>query len=206
MISEDTLTSLKSSIESTTNYRDVDLVRRDDWGAITFDSVKEHITYAINMTSSLTQMPLESLTDQAANDLQSHMPAVASLFARINDFGIEQGDASAMRNEIAIQVKDTVEQMHTTYSKWLPYLAYQRGDIARNICNRGASQWTRVVHTHVSCEITSGFGESSSSTEPADVSGVCAGYRRSENARCGSPCGYQEHIRKCFHWPCGRTI
>lgn len=133
MISEDTLTSLKSSIESITNYRDVDLVRRDDWGAITFDSVKEHITYAINMTSSLTQMPLESLTDQAANDLQSHMPAVASLFARINDFGIEQGDASAMRNEIAIQVKQTVEQMHTTYSKWLPYLAYQRGDIARNI-------------------------------------------------------------------------
>ena len=133
MISKDTLASLKSNIDSITEYQDVDLVKRGDWGAITFESVKEHITYAIDTTSVLAQMPLESLTDQAANDLQSQMPAVASLFARINEFGIEQGNASATRDQIANEVKGNVEQMHAMYSRWLPYLAYQRGDITRNI-------------------------------------------------------------------------
>ena len=78
-------------------------------------------------------MPLKSLTDQAASELQLQMPAVANLFARINDFGIEQGNASATRDQIATEVKNTVEQMHAIYSRWLPYLAYQRGDITRNI-------------------------------------------------------------------------
>lgn len=133
MISDDTLNNLKTAIESIVEYRDVDLVKRDDWGTITFDSVKDHIAYAIDMTSVLEDMPLESLTDHAASELESHMPDVAELFDHINSFDIEEGDASALRDQLADQVKDAIEQMHEQYSRWIPYLAYQRGDIAKNL-------------------------------------------------------------------------
>ena len=133
VISKDTLTNLTSAIESITKYRDTDLVERDEWGSITFDSVKPHITYAINTTLLLADMPLKSLTDHAAHELQSRMPAVADLFDRIDSFGIEQGDAAAIRDQIAHQVKTDVDQMHALYSRWIPYLAYQRGDITSNI-------------------------------------------------------------------------
>lgn len=133
MISDDTLNKLTTAIESITTHGDVDLVKREDWGSITFDSVRNHITYAIKMTSLLRDMPLDSLTDHAARELQSHMPAVAALFDRIDSFGIEQGNASATRDQIAAEVKNAVEQMHAQYSRWIPYLAYQRGDISNNI-------------------------------------------------------------------------
>lgn len=95
MISEDALANLRNAIESITKYGDVDLVRRDEWSMITFDSVERHITYAITMTAFLAEMPLESLTDHAAGELQSRMPAVADQLARIDSFAIDQGDPSA---------------------------------------------------------------------------------------------------------------
>lgn len=133
MISEDALANLRNAIKSITRYGDVDLVRRDEWGMITFDSVERHITYAITMTAFLAEMPLESLTDHAAGELQSRMPAVADQLARIDSFAIDQGDPSATRDQISTQVKNNVEQLHVLYSKWIPYLAYQRGDIDENI-------------------------------------------------------------------------
>lgn len=133
MISEDTLTNLRDYIRAISEYTVADLVKREAWGTITFDSVKQHITYAINMTSLLAQMPLEALTDQAAHDLQSQMPAVASLFANIDGFGIEEGNAKVNRDQISSQVKNAVEQMHESYSRWIPYLAYARGDIDKNM-------------------------------------------------------------------------
>ena len=133
MLSENALTNLRDAIESITKYRDLDLVRRDEWGKITFDSVEQHITSAINMTSALAEMPLESLTDHAARELQSPMPAVAAQLASIDSFAIDQGDPSTTRNHISNEVKRNVEQMHVQYSRWIPYLAYQRGDIDENI-------------------------------------------------------------------------
>lgn len=133
MISEDALANLQGAIRSITKYQNVDLVRRSKWGAITFDSVEQHIDYAIDMTSILATMPLESLTDHAANELRSQMPAVADQLARVDDFAIDQGDASARRAQIETEVKRNVEQMHVVYSRWFPYLAYQRGDIDKNI-------------------------------------------------------------------------
>lgn len=133
MISEETLTGLREQIQSITKYNSADLVKRDDWGKITFESVMQHISYAIEMTSVLAQMPLEKLTDHAVHELQSQMPVVATHFARIDDFSIEQGNASAVRNQISQELENAVEQMHKSYSRWIPYLAYQRGDIDENI-------------------------------------------------------------------------
>lgn len=133
MVSEDTLTGLMDQIPSITKYNSADLVKREDWGKITFESVEQHIVYAIEMTSVLAQMPLDKLTDHAVGELQSQMPIVASQLARIDDFSIEQGDPSAARNDISYELKNAVEQMHESYSRWLPYLAYQRGDIAESI-------------------------------------------------------------------------
>ena len=133
MLSENALTSLRSAIESITKYGDVDLVRRDEWGKITFDSVEQHIAYAINMTSLLAEMPLESLTDHAAGELKARMPEVAGQLDLIDNFAIDQGDPATTCAQISAQVKNSVEQMHVLYSRWIPYMAYQRGDISESI-------------------------------------------------------------------------
>lgn len=133
MISETALNDLKVNIESITKYRDTPLKGRPEWGTITFDLVENEIDYVLSMTSKLADMRLESLTDQAAADLYNSMPSIVALLDRIDQFDVEQGNASATRDDIARQIKVAVEDMHAQYSKWLPYLAFQRGDMDADI-------------------------------------------------------------------------
>ena len=131
MVSESTLDSLKTNITSITKYQDDDasLTRRSAWGTtITFDVVASEIDYVLSMTSTLAQMPLDSLTDIAASELLDSIPPVAQVLDRIDSFDVGQGNASATRDQIAIQLKDAVDNMYTQYGKWMPYLAFLRGD------------------------------------------------------------------------------
>ncbi len=133
MISKETLDSLKTNIASITKYQDSSLTSRPEWGTITFDVVAAEIDYALSMTSSLAEMPLDSLTDIAASELFNSMPDVAQLLDQIDSFDVEQGNASATRDETARGLKDAVVYMHEQYGKWLPYLAFRRGDTDANI-------------------------------------------------------------------------
>ena len=130
MVSKDTLDELNSHIASITKYQDKDtsLIRRSEWGTITFDVVTKEVDHVLSMASSLAQMPLDSLTGTAVSDLLQSLPHVAQSLDRIDSFDVEQGNASATRDEIVIQVQDAVVNMHTQYAKWIPYLAFLRGD------------------------------------------------------------------------------
>ena len=134
MISQEMLATLKIAISSITKYKNTPLVKRStEWGKITFEDIESDINNVLTVTSSLEEMPLDHLTDAAAEELQTHMSLVAELFERIDTFDLSQGIPNDMRNQIVREFKPTADGMHMHCSRWLPYLAYQRGDIAENI-------------------------------------------------------------------------
>ena len=134
MISQERLATLKTAISSITKYKNTPLVKRStEWGKITFEDIESDINNVLTVTSGLEEMPLDHLTDTAAKELQNHMTLVAGLLERIDTFDLSQGIPNDVRNQIVLEFKPSAEGMHMYCSRWLLYLAYQRGDIAEKI-------------------------------------------------------------------------
>lgn len=133
MASAELAQQLEEQLATVTRYEDSELIsRRDDWGAITFDSAAQDIKTALSIALDLSAMPLIHITDQAAQDIRDAIPNVATSLEQIDDFKL-QGDAERNRDDIAANLKNAVAQLHTVASQWIPYLAYKRGDFSENI-------------------------------------------------------------------------
>ncbi len=132
MASEAIVLQLKEQLEKINRYQDAELIRRSDWGTITFKIASQDIELALSIASDLSAMPLMYLTDQAAQDIMAQIPHVSTHLQLIDEFKLE-GDASKNRNNIAAHLKNAVAALHTAASQWIPYLAYKRGDFSANI-------------------------------------------------------------------------
>lgn len=133
MASADLVQQLEEEIETITRYEGAELIsRREDWGAIMFDSAAQDIGTALSIALDLSAMPLIHLTDKAAQDISNAIPNVATYLKQIDEFKL-QGDAERNRDGIAANLKNAVAQLHTEASQWIPYLAYKRGDFSENI-------------------------------------------------------------------------
>ena len=84
-------------------------------------------------TNSLSVLPLEYLTDSAVTQIQSEATQVAEVFSRVDSFNIEQQTPTQTRDNIVAEVHDRADKLYTVASPWIPFLAYQKGDVAKNI-------------------------------------------------------------------------
>lgn len=123
---------LKEQLDTVNRYRNTDLIRRPDWGTITFDIAAQDIETARSIATDLSSMPLNHLTNQAVHDIMGHVPNVSSCLQLIDEFRLE-GVPARNRDNIASRLKSAVEQLHTVASQWIPYLAYKRGDLNENV-------------------------------------------------------------------------
>ncbi len=132
MASQDIVQQLEEELETINQYKDVALIRRPNWGELTFERAEQDIELALSIAADLSSMPLSYLTNQAAQEITQYIPNVSTLLKQIHNFNL-QGSASRKRNEIAANLQDAVASLHTAASVWIPYLAYKRGDSSENI-------------------------------------------------------------------------
>ena len=133
MASLELIEQLAKQLETINEYKDTELIsRRDDWGPITFDIAAQDIETARSIAADLSSMPLVHLTDGAAQNIMAHVPRISSNLRKIDEFKIE-GDARQHRDTIVNNLKAAVLELHTASSRWIPYLAYKRGDVSENI-------------------------------------------------------------------------
>ena len=82
----------------------------------------------------LLELPVEFLTDSAANQIISLIPKVAQRLDRINEFSIEGGgDTGSNRDALCAELHQATEQLQEIAGPAIPYLAFRRGDVTENI-------------------------------------------------------------------------
>lgn len=134
MATEDLVKALKEELNTVLKYTDTQLLSRPEWGTINFEIAREDITTALSITKDLAGLPLEELTDSAANQIQGSIPRVAQALEQIDTFSIASGGTPPEnRDNICIQLRKAIEGLRTAATPHIPYLAYKRGDIAENV-------------------------------------------------------------------------
>lgn len=133
MAPNELVAQLKEKIQVGLEFKDKDLVSRPEWGSITFDAAQEDLDRIFSVLGHLAILPIEKLTDQAVRDIQSSLDQVIQTFEAIDKFSIEVSNPPQTRDSLVQQVHQRADQFYTHASPWIPFLAYERGDVEKNI-------------------------------------------------------------------------
>ena len=134
MITQELITELKERLGSLTSYKNKELFKRQEWGAINFEQVEADLSSVLYLATVLSELPLEHLSSGVASDISSKIPPVAEQLKRVDEFSLEMGgDPASIRNDICHALTQAAEELQNSASLYIPYLAYRRGDVGENI-------------------------------------------------------------------------
>ena len=96
-------------------------------------AAKSDLDMLFGLCGHIRVLPIDILPNSVADTFTGSLTQASSIVQQIKDFSIEQGDPTALRNQIIAQVKQFSEHLLTTTQSWIPFLAYQKGDVQKNI-------------------------------------------------------------------------
>lgn len=109
------------------------LLSRQEWGAINFNGASNDLDRTKNILSYLKILPLEALPDHAINQITAAINQVTPILDQINKFNITSGNPTGTRDGIQNNLHTQVDSFYSQTANWIPFLAYQKGDVAENI-------------------------------------------------------------------------
>lgn len=133
MAAKEATDSLHKSIGTALAFREKSLERRAGWGSITFEKGADDLKRIFEILAHLSLLPLEYLTDSAISQIQSSANSTADVLDRIDKFNIEQQTPTQVRDALVQELHGQADQLYHHASPWVPFLAYQKGDVAKNI-------------------------------------------------------------------------
>ena len=132
MPTQQKIDELKAELTEVTMFKEKELISRAEWGAISFEKAREDIETVFSIATDLTELPLQYLTDSAIHNVLNCLPAVTEQLESIDNFDLT-GNAGSNRDQISQNLHSAAEQLNAQASPQIPYLAYRRGDVSRNI-------------------------------------------------------------------------
>ena len=133
MATEEQTKPLIESIDKALEFQKKDMISRSEWGSITFDKAKNDLDRIFAILSHLKLLPLEHLTDQAITQINSQLNEVIKHLESIDNFNIEQANPPQIRDNLVAAIHQQADQFYTVATPWIPFLAYQKGDVSKNI-------------------------------------------------------------------------
>lgn len=110
------------------------LASNPGWGSINFQDALAPLELTFSLATHLKDLPLEIVPDPIAEQFYQAFATVNNAIERIRTFDLLQTtNPSATKLEIVGVVKQAAEQLLVGVQNWIPFLAYQRGDVQRNI-------------------------------------------------------------------------
>ena len=109
------------------------LVSNSNWGSINFEAARESLNLLFGLCSHLKVLPLDIIPNPVADTFVASLTQAEKVIAQIKTFSIENPNPTAVRDQIINQIKQFSEHLLTTTQSWIPFLAYQKGDIQKNI-------------------------------------------------------------------------
>lgn len=109
------------------------LSRPAKWGEMNFEDARGELDQIIGLAEVLRALPTDLLPENQAKNLGQVLENAANVIDQVNSFTIQQGNPQAQRNSLVNGLKAQIEPLFQAGSIYVPYLAYQKGDVAANI-------------------------------------------------------------------------
>jgi hypothetical protein len=110
------------------------LTERREWGSITFSAADVDISRLRQYVGYLRVLPLEHLPDQIiVSSFHSPIAAVVPILQQIDAFSLTAGSPTQTRDTLVSQLHAHIEAVYVNGAQWIPFLAYQKGDVTKNI-------------------------------------------------------------------------
>ena len=134
MANQQEVEELLSKIKTTLAYNDHELVSRSEWGTINFQTAENDLDRVFSVMGHLQVLPLQFLTDDAVRAITQTLNELESPLKSINTFELEQGgDPKQKRDQFVSDLHGKSDNFYATASAWIPFLAYQNGEVLENI-------------------------------------------------------------------------
>jgi hypothetical protein len=147
MANEQLITELNQLAEQCTEVSIDELISNPKWGTISFEGCRPELERAFSMLNQFKLLPTNLLPDaQASQIVQALKPLEKTLLA-IRNFSIETGNPTGQRDQLITQIRSQSDQFFSAAHLYIPYLAYQKGDVQRNITEltSSAAQASQLV-------------------------------------------------------------
>ena len=133
MASEDEVKKLRQVFNEITEVDIENLIRAEAWGSINFDPARADLTRLFSLCDHFKALPLEELPGTIAEKLAEKATPVSDDIKEINKFTIEQENPKRARDELLKKVTASVDAFYIDAHIYIPYLAYQNGDVQGNL-------------------------------------------------------------------------
>lgn len=110
-----------------------ELLINPDWGKITFEGCRSELERTYSMLNQFKLLPLDLLPDEPTQKIVNTLQPISKTIDQIRSFSIESGNPTGTRDQLVNQAKSQADQFFTAAHLYIPYLAYQKGDVQRNI-------------------------------------------------------------------------
>lgn len=109
------------------------LIYDKNWGSINFESATADLERLYNLCNHFNVLPIEQLPDDIADQIFDEATPISQTITNIREFTIEQSNPSGIRDQYVNEVKANVDRFYKAAHIYVPYLAYQKGEIQSNI-------------------------------------------------------------------------
>ena len=109
-----------------------ELIANPDWGTINFEAARPKLELAFRLFGDLLQFPVDLLPDHIIASIINNAEQVLMYIDQIKNFTLH-GNAEQSRNEIVSNLNNQIDAFYTEAQGWIPYLAYQQGDVQRRL-------------------------------------------------------------------------
>ena len=134
MATTDRIQQLHKTLNGVLAYKAKEMInRRDVWGSISFSAGEKEIHTIFELADAFQSMPLEYLSDQSAEVINAEFNKVLPQLKEIDTFTLTNGDPSNRCKNILAQIHNSSNNIYDRVAIWLPFLAYQKGDVSENI-------------------------------------------------------------------------
>lgn len=109
------------------------VVNREKWGPFTFEAARTDLELIFSMATHLSSLPIEILPDNFAEQIAVALEACRESIKKLIAFDPKQGNPNDMQQRLTNEAKSHAQQLLVSAQGWIPFLAYQRGDVQKNI-------------------------------------------------------------------------
>jgi transposase-like protein len=110
MATDDNISKFNKLIEECLQTTTPNLINSSDWGSFNFEDIKAEV-----------------------NKLVDGLEELNTILGRIRVFSIYQQNPKDIRIKYTSRIKTAIDNFYTIAHLWIPYLAYQKGDVKKNI-------------------------------------------------------------------------
>jgi len=133
MASEKTVENLQEKVDEVLAFDKEGLRSRSEWGKFNFEDAELDLARIFTVVRHLKTLPLEFLPEDTGAGMIQHINNAIPALQALHEFDIETANPGAERQQRTNAITGTADSLYKNVTPWIPFLAYQKGDVAKNI-------------------------------------------------------------------------